>query len=339
VGESTIAEFGARISFSGSSDTTERSRVVLRPAGLVLATGGTTRRIPLDRVFDIAQDVSPLVEADATETVTIAFTAESRRQLVSIEGRAETLFRFQHALFGVLLDGTPVAVRHTEGGSRKFERSDLSLRVSATRLRVEDEAGAPVLTVSRDDLTRFRSQSGEGDARPVISLYWRREGRPAMTTARLPSPRLFNLFGRYIQSPLRMVAPDEGTAPSDDHAEVLLVDDEPDALELAEVFLRRQSDRLSVTTTQRPADALEQLERGSFDCIVSDFRMPRTNGIELLQQVRESHPDLPFILFTGQGSEDVAKRAILDDVTDYVEKGVGTDPYVVLADRIDRAVR
>jgi DNA-binding NtrC family response regulator len=54
--------------------------------------------------------------------------------------------------------------------------------------------------------------------------------------------------------------------------------------------------------------------------------------------VRQRYPDLPFILFTGQGNEEIAKQAILDDVTDYVEKGVGTDQYALLAERIWKAV-
>ncbi|NPB82132.1 HTR-like protein, partial [Shigella sonnei] len=51
------------------------------------------------------------------------------------------------------------------------------------------------------------------------------------------------------------------------------------------------------------------------------------------------YPELPFILYTGQGSEAVAKQAILDDATDYVEKDVGREQYEVLAERIRKAVR
>ena len=339
VSESSIVEFGASVSFGREADGAGQARVTLHPDRLVLTGDAAARRVPLDRVFDIAQDISPLVDPDATEAVTVAFMGKGHKQFVSVEGRAETLFRFQHALFRVLLDETPLTIRHTEGGNQKLSRSDLALRVRATRLRATDGDADPVLTIPRDALTKFKSQAGAGDSRPTISLYWRRDGRPAMTTARLPSPRQFNLFGRYLQSPLRMQPPDRDETSSDGPVETLLVDDEPDVLELSEVFLRRQSDRLAITTTRRPSDALALIDEGSFDCVVSDFRMPAMDGVELLQRVRDSHPDLPFILFTGKGSEHVAKRAILDDVTDYVEKGDGVDPYVVLADRIQRAVR
>jgi PAS domain S-box-containing protein len=66
--------------------------------------------------------------------------------------------------------------------------------------------------------------------------------------------------------------------------------------------------------------------------------MPGENGIEFLEAVREEYPDLPFILYTGKGSEEVASDAISSGVTDYLQKGSGTDQYTVLANRITNAV-
>jgi PAS domain S-box-containing protein len=57
-----------------------------------------------------------------------------------------------------------------------------------------------------------------------------------------------------------------------------------------------------------------------------------------LQAVRADHPDLPFILFTGKGSEEIASEAISAGVTDYLQKGGGFDRYEMLANRIENAV-
>jgi len=65
--------------------------------------------------------------------------------------------------------------------------------------------------------------------------------------------------------------------------------------------------------------------------------MPRTDGLEFLEAVRADYPDLPFILFTGKGSEEIASEAISSGVTDYLQKGAGTNRYTVLANRVENA--
>jgi PAS domain S-box-containing protein len=119
---------------------------------------------------------------------------------------------------------------------------------------------------------------------------------------------------------------------------VLCVDDEPDLADTAAAFLERDGDRLSVRTVESAQEALAVLDGDPIDCIVSDYDIPGTNGIELLERVRTTHADLPFILYTGKGSEAVASDAISAGVTDYLQKGVGTSQYTLLANRIRNAV-
>jgi len=116
------------------------------------------------------------------------------------------------------------------------------------------------------------------------------------------------------------------------------VDDEPGIAELAAEFLERRDDRFVVETTTDAGDAVDRISGDSFDCVVSDYEMPEMDGIDLLAAVREHHPDLPFILFTGKGSEEIASDAISAGVTDYLRKGTGTDQYELLANRITNAV-
>ncbi|MFB6146831.1 MAG: response regulator, partial [Halobacteriaceae archaeon] len=119
---------------------------------------------------------------------------------------------------------------------------------------------------------------------------------------------------------------------------VLYVDDEPGFADLSVEYLERANDRIEGTAVQRAAAGLERLEAERFDCIVSDYEMPGRNGIEFLEAVRTDHPELPFILHTGKGSEDIASEAISAGVTDYLQKRGGTDQYAVLANRIENAV-
>jgi PAS domain S-box-containing protein len=120
---------------------------------------------------------------------------------------------------------------------------------------------------------------------------------------------------------------------------VLHVDDDPSFGDMVATFLDREAPSFDVHTVDGASDCLEMLSAGGIDCIVSDYDMPRRNGLDLLRQVRESYPDLPFILFTGKGSEEIASEAISAGVTDYLQKETNTEQYTVLANRIKNAVR
>jgi PAS domain S-box-containing protein len=120
---------------------------------------------------------------------------------------------------------------------------------------------------------------------------------------------------------------------------VLHVDDDPDFVELAATFLERADERFAVETATSVGEGLDRLAEATVDCIVSDYDMPDRNGIEFLETVREEHPKLPFVLFTGRGSEEIASRAISVGVTEYLQKRGGTDQYTVLANRIANGVR
>ena len=119
---------------------------------------------------------------------------------------------------------------------------------------------------------------------------------------------------------------------------VLHVDDEPGLSDLVTTFLERQDGRISVRSATSTAEGLEILGSDSVDCVVSDYDMPGRDGTDFLEAVRETDPELPFILYTGKGSEAVASEAVSAGVTDYMQKGAGTDQYAVLANRVTNSV-
>jgi len=121
--------------------------------------------------------------------------------------------------------------------------------------------------------------------------------------------------------------------PPETPLDVLLVDDDPDVLDLTATLLEREGD-LRVETASSAEAGLDLLAEGTFDCIVSDYDMPGTDGLEFLTAVRDQGCELPFILFTGHGNEAVASEAISAGVSDYLQKGTGTEQYEVLANRI-----
>lgn len=120
--------------------------------------------------------------------------------------------------------------------------------------------------------------------------------------------------------------------------QVLHVDDDPDFANMVAEFVEREDDRLTVNPVSSAAEGLSRLETGGIDCIVSDYDMPGRNGIEFFEAVREEYPELPFILYTGKGSEAVASEAITVGITDYLQKTTSTEQYTLLANRIIASV-
>ncbi len=118
----------------------------------------------------------------------------------------------------------------------------------------------------------------------------------------------------------------------------LLVDDEPVFLAISKAFLEKE-DGIACETCESAQAGLDLIRRGSFDAVVSDFDMPRMDGIALLKAVREQEPDLPFILLTGRGREEVVIQALNHGADFYLQKS--TEPralYMELASKIRHAV-
>ena len=339
--DSIIAEFGAVVDFSRStSDAQRRGRVAMTPAQIRVRSGDVTRRVAVDEVFDIVRDVSMAAAADSTETVTLAFDSGGRRETLAVQADAATLVKFQRLLFRQLLVDAAVSVSHRRADDQTDDRRPCRLDVSATEIRFRPTDGGEQITVHRDDVTRF---SLSGTDAPAVVLYLSAADRVERLSVRFPSFRLLNLFGRYLRADLLAVDALGSVSDGSGAIEVLLVDDDEQSREMTRVFLIERSDRLSITEAASPRAALERLSDSRraerIDCIVSDYKMPGMDGIEFLNAVRDRYPTLPFILYTGRGSEAVAKKAILDDVTDYVEKDVGPKQYETLIERIEKAVR
>jgi CheY-like chemotaxis protein len=118
---------------------------------------------------------------------------------------------------------------------------------------------------------------------------------------------------------------------------LLFVDDFPSFLELAERYFETSEHSFTVRTCEDPEKAVEMVEEESIDCIISDYQMAEMNGLKLLQKVRQREPDMPFLLLTSKGSEEVASEAITKGATDYINKG-GSDKYELVVQRAKNAV-
>ena len=118
---------------------------------------------------------------------------------------------------------------------------------------------------------------------------------------------------------------------------VLHVDDDDSQLEMLKLFMDQLDVSVNVVSCDNPLEALKLVAEDGFDCVVSDYLMPQMNGVEFASRVKELK-DIPFILYTGQGSEEVAEHAFQAGADDYIRKEIEPSHYEVLLNRIRHAV-
>lgn len=118
---------------------------------------------------------------------------------------------------------------------------------------------------------------------------------------------------------------------------ILFVDDEPDLLELGQLYLKRERKGLKIETATSAIEGLEMLQNGSgsVDAIISDYDMPEMNGLEFYEALKENGRDIPFIVFTGSGRDDLDKEAKAAGVDGYLRKGGNPrERFSELAERV-----
>jgi len=119
---------------------------------------------------------------------------------------------------------------------------------------------------------------------------------------------------------------------------VILVDDNPDDLEIIKMNLLRLTDDIQLEGALSTREALTKIHDTCFDCIICDYQMPGLDGLELLQALRNQEITIPFIFLTGQGNEDVAAEALRLGADDYFVKEIGAASYNRLLNCIQKNI-
>jgi putative nucleotidyltransferase with HDIG domain len=104
---------------------------------------------------------------------------------------------------------------------------------------------------------------------------------------------------------------------------ILIVDDEEPIREVLASLL--EAGGFACSTAENGAEALERLEAGAFALVLSDILMPVMNGLVLLEQVRERHPDLPVVMVTAMHDISAAIGALRSGAYDYLLKPFDKD--------------
>lgn len=120
---------------------------------------------------------------------------------------------------------------------------------------------------------------------------------------------------------------------------VLYVDDNAALRDLTAELLEQVCPSITVLTESDPEAVQSHLDTESIDCVVTDYQMPRYDGLELLDDVRAEFENLPFFVFTSKADRAVIEATLDAGATDFIEKATGIEHYKLLANRITNAVR
>src|SRR5690606_22869975 len=89
---------------------------------------------------------------------------------------------------------------------------------------------------------------------------------------------------------------------------ILVVDDEESIREFLDIMLRKEG--YEVTCVEDGQKAIDLLKKKSIDLIISDLQMPQVSGVELLKHVRDTYPDILFMMITAFGTTESAVEAM-----------------------------
>src|SRR5262245_6293571 len=100
---------------------------------------------------------------------------------------------------------------------------------------------------------------------------------------------------------------------------VLVVDDNAFDRNLAGKLLEKDSGLTAVYASDGK-EGLDVIDREQPALVLTDMQMPEMTGLELVEEIKSKHPNLPVILMTAHGSEDIAIQALRKGAASYVPK-------------------
>ena len=112
---------------------------------------------------------------------------------------------------------------------------------------------------------------------------------------------------------------------------ILVIDDESGILETLRILLKKSG--FDVSTAQGGSSALEAIQAGSADVVLTDVRMPQIGGLDILHAAHKQDPETPVILMTAQASLQTAIQAVNDGAFYYIQKPFSNDDMVAICRR------
>src|SRR5579884_3720306 len=114
-------------------------------------------------------------------------------------------------------------------------------------------------------------------------------------------------------------------------AKILIVDDQEMMRDSLAATLAREGHE--ITAAGDGAAAVQKLSAGRFDLLISDLKMPKMTGIELLGEAKKLRPEMPVVLMTAFATVQTAVEAMKLGAYDYIQKPFDGDEIKLLVER------
>jgi len=121
------------------------------------------------------------------------------------------------------------------------------------------------------------------------------------------------------------------------HLKLLYVEDNMDSREMTSMILEDFFDDILVAVDGQ--DGLEKFEKNDIDLVVTDINMPKLNGLEMIEKIREIDEDIPILILSAHNEDDFFIRSIKLGVDGYLLKPIDTDQLILMIDKIAKKYR
>ena len=113
---------------------------------------------------------------------------------------------------------------------------------------------------------------------------------------------------------------------------ILIVDDEPDMLEMLDMIITDKTNH-RVVTTNNPLEVGDLLAKDNYNLVITDLKMPIMDGMDVIAAVKSRDPDIPVVVITAFGTIESAEEAVRRGAYDFITKPFRKEQILVTIER------
>ena len=103
-------------------------------------------------------------------------------------------------------------------------------------------------------------------------------------------------------------------------SKILVIEDEAAIRRVLVKILNEENEKYEIEEAENGASGMEMIRKSDYDLVLCDIKMPKMDGVEVLQEARREKPEIPFIMISGHGDLDTAVQTMRLGAFDYISK-------------------